>query len=365
MALSDPNDPRPRYRAEDLRAYTTGVLAHFGMPAEDAATAAEVLIDADLSGIESHGIAHLPWHRGYAPGFKAGVVNPKPNIQVVRESPVSATWDADGGLGVLTSYKAMAACLEKAATTGMGMIAVRNGRHFGAAGYYARMAAERDMVGMAMCNVPPIAVAAGGLDRVYGTNPIAFGAPVEGDHPFLLDIATTAVAGGKLEIAARQGKEIPPGWAVNADGTDSSDPRILAQGGGLLPLGSRLSTSSHKGYGLGLMVDILSGLLPGAGSGLWTDRRTLVQGHWFAAWRIDAFRDLDEFKSDMKRMVDTIRATRPAPGVERVLIPGDPEALAQIDRRANGVPLDQETIEQLTTLGLECQCEFPGPVAGR
>ena len=220
------------------------------------------------------------------------------------------------------------------------------------------MAADRDMIGMAMCNVPPIAVAAGGLDRVYGTNPIAFGAPVEGDSPFLLDIATTAVAGGKLEIAQRQGKRLPTGWAVDADGADSDDPTIMRQGGALLPLGSRLATSSHKGYGLGLMVDILSGVLPG-GSALFSDRAKLVQGHWFAAWRIDAFRDLGEFKAEMKQMVDHIRATRPAPGVEAVLIPGDPEARARRDREANGIPLDHETVEQLTALGEEVGAAFP------
>src|SRR4029079_9617142 len=135
--------------------------------------------------------------------------------------------DAKCVLGVLTSAKAMEACMLKAETTGIGMVTVRNGRHFGAAGYYARVAAERGLIGMAMCNVPPIAVASGGLDRVYGTNPIAMAAPIEGGSPFLLDIATTAVAGGKLEIAMRQGKPIPAGWAVDGEGGDSPDPAIL------------------------------------------------------------------------------------------------------------------------------------------
>ena len=353
---------RPRFAAPDLRTFTCGVFRHFGVPEADAATAAEVLIDADLAGIESHGIAHLPWHPGYAPGLRRGIVNPRPAITTVRESAVTATWDADRGLGVLTSQRAMAACIEKARISGLAMIAVRNGRHFGAAGYYAHMAAKEDMIGMAMCNVPPIANAAGGLDRVYGTNPIAFGAPVEGDHAYLLDIATTTVAGGKLEIAARQGKRLPAGWAVDGEGADSDDPLILRSGGALLPLGSRLETSSHKGYGLGLMVDILSGVLPGIGSGLFLDRSVLEQGHWFAAWRIDAFRDLTEFKGEMKRMVDHLRATRPAPGVPAVLVPGDPEATARADREAHGVPLDAETITQLRELGVETSTQFPAPL---
>ena len=331
----------------------------------DAATGAEVLIDADLAGIESHGIAHLPWHPGYAPGLKRGIVSADPKIEVIRNGPVAATWDAGGGLGVVIARKAMETAIAKAQATGVGMVAVRNSRHFGAAGYYARLATERDLVGMAMCNVPPIAVAAGGLDRVYGTNPIAMAAPVQGSHPFLLDIATTAVAGGKLEIAARQGKAIPAGWAVDANGEDTSDPEILRKGGGLLPLGSRTETSSHKGYGLGLMVDILSGVLPGMGSALFADRSVLAQGQWFAAWSIAAFYDPNEFKAEMRKMVDHIRATRPAVEGQPVLIPGDPEEMARHERTRLGIPLDEETITQLRSLGEEVGIPFPQPLADR
>ncbi len=356
-------DPRPRYSAESLRVFTAAVFERLGVPSADAETAAEVLIDADLAGIESHGIAHLPWHSGYAPGLKRGLVNPKPAVKILRDSPVAATWDGDAGLGVVVAKHAMDACIAKATATGIGMIAVTNGRHFGAAGYYAHMAARGDCIGMAMCNVPPLAVAGGGLDRVFGTNPIAMAAPVAGDHAFLLDIATTTVAGGKLEIALRQGHAIPRGWAVDADGNDSDDPSILRKGGALLPLGSYMETSAHKGYGLGLMVDILSGVLPGMGSALFSDRQTLVQGQWFAAWRIDAFRDLSEFKADMKRMVDHIRATRPGPGRDAVLIPGDPEAAKRAVNSQIGIPLDAESVAQLTALGEELAVEFPKAIA--
>ncbi len=359
-----PPDPEPdtrqRFGAEALRTFTAAVFERLGMPPTDAAEGAEVLIDADLSGIESHGIAHLPWHPGYAPGFARGLVNPTPAVRVLRESPVAATWDADGGLGVLIARRAMLAAIARAESAGIGMVAVRNGRHFGAAGYYARMAAEREMIGMAMCNVPPLAVAAGSLDRAYGTNPIAMAAPVEGSHPFVLDIATTAVAGGKLEIAQRQGKPIPAGWAVDASGKDTEDPEILRKGGSLLPLGSYLETSSHKGYGLGLMVDILTGILPGMGSALFAPRHE--QGWWCAAWRIDAFRDVVEFKADMKRMADHLRALRPAPGVQRVQVPGDPEARAREERSRSGVPLDQETITQLRELGASLGLDMPAPM---
>jgi len=354
------NDARDRFEHGELLRFTTAVFEGLGMPAADARRGADVLLDADLAGIESHGIAHLAWHPGYAPGFRRGVINPRPEVRVLRDSPVAATWDADGGLGVLIAARAMDAAIEKASATGIGMVAVTNGRHFGAAGYYARMAAERDMIGMAMCNVPPLAVASGSLDRAFGTNPIAFAAPVEDSHPFLLDIATTAVAGGKLEIAARQGKPIPPGWAVDGDGNDSADPLILRSGGALQPLGSYSETSSHKGYGLGLMVDILTGVLPGMGSAIFEGAR--MQGQWFAAWRIDAFRDVAEFKADMKRMAGHLRGLRPRPGVEAVLVPGDPEARAREERTRLGIPLDAETINQLHQLATELGIEPPAPL---
>jgi LDH2 family malate/lactate/ureidoglycolate dehydrogenase len=353
-------ESRLRFRYDDLLRLCTGAFEKLGMPRADAARGAEVLLDADLTGIESHGIAHLAWHPGYAPGFKRGLIDPNPTISVLRDSPVAATWDAGGGLGVFVGAKAMEAAIAKAEATGIGMVAVTNGRHFGAAGYYARMAAERDMIGMAMCNVPPLAVASGSLDRAYGTNPIAFGAPVQDDHPFLLDIATTAVAGGKLEIATRQGKPIPAGWAVDAEGNDSDDPTVLRKGGALQPLGSYIETSSHKGYGLGIMVDILTGVLPGMGSALFEGAR--MQGQWFAAWRIDAFRDIDGFKADMKRMVDQLRSLRPRPGVEAVLVPGDPEAKAREERLRLGIPLDAETVEQLTALAGELGLAMPGAI---
>ena len=348
-----------RYRASDLRTFTAAAFRHFGVSDEDAAIGAEVLIDADLAGIESHGIAHLATHTGYVPGLKNGIVVASAQPAIVRDSPVAATWDAHGGLGIVTARKAMEACIAKAAETGIGMITVRNGRHFGAAGYYAQMATRYDMVGMAMCNVPAIGAAAGGLDRVYGTNPIAFGAPVEGGPPFLLDIATTAVAAGKLEIAMRQGKRIPAGWAMDAEGNDTDDAEALRKGGALLPLGSRLGTSSYKGYGLGLMVDILSGILPGAGSGLFIERGSGVHNFWFAAWRIDAFTEPPAFKAEMRRMVEQIRGTRPAAGVERVLIPGDPEHAARAERERDGVPLDTETVAELEALGREIGVGFP------
>ncbi len=350
------SDSRERFAADRLRDHTAATFEHCGMPAAADATAAHVLLDADLKGIESHGIAHLTWHPGYVSGLRDGRVNPIPTVRVLRETPATLALDGDGGMGVVVAAEAMERCIALAEASGIGMVTVRNGRHFGAAGYYAERAAERGLIGMASCNVRPLAVPAGGTDRAFGTNPLAFAAPIAGREPFSLDMATTAVAGGKLEIAGRQGKRLPDGWAVDADGLPSDDPEALALGGALLPLGSSLETSSYKGYGLGLVADILSG----AGFGMALARREM--GQWFAAWRIDAFRDPDEFRAEMADLADRIHAIAPAPGVDRVRIPGDKEAEARADREANGIPLDSAVVAQLRELAAETGVPFPDPL---
>ena len=355
------SETRERFEAEALRDHTAATLDHFGMPAADAALAAEVLIDADLKGIESHGIAHLTWHGGYVPGLRDGRVNPTPTIRVLRETPATLALDGDGGMGVVVATEAMDRCIARAETSGIGMVTIRNGRHFGAAGYYAERAAARGLIGMASCNTPVLAVPAGGTERAFGTNPLAFAAPIAGREPFSLDMATTAVAGGKLEIAGRQGKRLPSGWAVDAGGNDSDDPSALGKGGALLPLGSHLETSSYKGYGLGLVADILSGVLSGAGFGMVMPRPHM--GQWFAAWRIDAFRDPAEFQTELADLADRIHAIAPAPGVDRVRIPGDKEAEARADRERNGIPLDRAVVEQLRELAAETGVPFPAPLA--
>lgn len=255
----------------------------------------------------------------------------------------------------------MDAAIAKANATGIGMIAVTNGQHFGAAGYYARMAAERDMIGMAMCNVVPIAVASGSLDRAYGTNPIAFAAPVQDDHPFLLDIATTAVAGGSSKSPpARENPSRPAGpWTRRAT-TAMIEPSCEKAGRAPQPLGSYVDTSSHKGYGLGLMVDVLTGVLPGMGSAIFEGAR--MQGQWFAAAnrRLPGFRWLQGGHEAHGRPPPRVAAPSRHRGGAR---PGDPEAAARADRTVNGIPLDAETIDQLNALGEELGIAAPRPLA--
>jgi L-2-hydroxycarboxylate dehydrogenase (NAD+) len=361
MAMPQAQAERRRYDADALRRFMSAVLESYGMPGADAGIGAQVLNDADLSGIESHGIAQFAVHAQYERGLRDRSVAARLETRKLRESSVTAAWDSGRGFGPLVAYRAMETAIEKAAAHGIGMVTVRDGRHFGAGGYFARMAAERDMIGICLSNAPAFAVPPGGLDRVCGTNPIAMAAPVEGTHPFVIDVSTTVVAGGKLAIARRQGKPIPEGWAVNGDGSPSTDPAIIYNGGHLLPLGAGPSGAGHKGYGLSLMVDILGGVLSGNGSGMFITMANMRQGQWFAAWRIDAFVDPAEFKREMRRLVDAIHASRPIRPGETIRVPGDASAAARIANRRDGIPLEAETIAACREIAERTGVAFPEP----
>jgi L-2-hydroxycarboxylate dehydrogenase (NAD+) len=354
---------RRRYDAAAVRRFIAAVLQSHGVAAEDAAIAATVINDADRSGIESHGIAHFAAHPHYERGLRDGTIAARPDIRTLRESSVTAAWDSGSGLGSVVAHRAMQAAIDKASAHGIGMVSVKDGRHFGANGYYARMAAERDMIGMCVSNAPAFALPPGGLDRVCGTNPIAMAAPGESSHPFVIDVSTTTVSGGKLAIARRQGKPIPHGWAVNGDGSPSTDPSIIYNGGHLLPLGAGQVGAEHKGYGLSLMVDILGGVLSGTGSGMFIQMAGMRQGQWFAAWRIDAFVDVGEFKREMRKLVDAIHASRPLRAGEVIRVPGDASAAARIANERDGIPLEAETIAQCEEIARRTGVAFPAPKA--
>jgi L-2-hydroxycarboxylate dehydrogenase (NAD+) len=356
-------DTRPltrRYAAADLIAFTKAALIECGMPEEDAEIGATVLVDADLNGVDSHGIAHLPSHGGYVPGFKAGTVNPTPNIHAVRETPATALLDGDRGFGPLVSYRAMQLAIEKAKAVGSGSVAVTNSRHFGAAGYYALMAARENCIGLSMTNAGPWVNPAGGAQKMIGTNPIAVAAPAFREQTFYFDMATSTVAMGKFEIARREQKPVPHGWALDAAGEHTTDVETLYSVGGLTPLGSSLTTSSYKGYALGAMVDVFCGILSGIGYSMALQRPGA--GHFFAAWQVDAFMPLDEFATQVDEMQRTLASCPPAPGVERVLLPGQKEFETRREREANGVPLHRSVYTSLEQLAGDLGIAPPRPL---
>ena len=345
--------------ANQLRTFTESIFLSIGCSDADARLAADVLLSADLRGVDSHGVARLP---GYVRLYDLGRLNPQPDIKIVHESPSTAVVDGDRGLGLVVGPWAMRVAIEKARVAGTGWVAVRNSNHFGIAGYHAMLALEHDMIGQAMTHAAPLVVPTFSLDKLLGTNPIAVAVPALTEPPFVADFASTAVAYGKLEILQRKGQPIPEGWAQDADGRPTTDANAVKNGGGLLPLGSDREHGSHKGYGLGAIVDIFSGVLSGANYGPWVPPFATAgfmsaqegvgagTGHFFGAMRLDAFRPANEFKQHMDIWIQRFRDARAIPG-QRVLIPGDPERTMEAERLTNGIPVVDVVIKSLKELG--------------
>ncbi len=344
-----------------LRETVTAFFERMGVPAGDAALAADVLVLADLRGVETHGVSNTP--RDYLRGYSVGEINPRPNWRVVRESPSTATIDCDAGIGLVVAPKAMEIAIAKAEEVGIGMAVMRNGRHLGMAAYHAMMALERDMIGMCMTSTPESMAPTFGSEPRLGTNPVALAAPAGREAPFVFDAAATAIAGNKMLLARRLGTDILPGWLADEDGSPIMDafpaPEPSFRGGKatlMLPVGATRELGSHKGYGWACIVDILGGIVSGGGYGMNPGRPNF--GHSVTAYRIDAFMDVDDFKNTMDEWLETLRTTKPAPGHERVLYPGLPEAEDEADRRANGIPLHPEVVDWFRDTCAELEIPF-------
>jgi L-2-hydroxycarboxylate dehydrogenase (NAD+) len=347
-----------RYPSEALRRFIADVLDRLGMPPDDAELGAAILHDADLAGVDTHGIVNLPTHAHYATGLRNGEVDPRGAVTVLRDSPVAAAWDSGRGFGPVVAHRAMEAAIAKAEASGIGMITVRDARHFGANGYFAEMAARRGLLGMVSSNTPVAGFPPGGLAPAVGTNPFAFAAPVGDGPPLVFDIAMTAASGSKVIAARLARKTVPDGWVVDAGGNPTNDPNAQCEGGALELLGGEVAR--HKGYGLALMIDVL-GILSGNGSGIWqSGRPTWTQGQWFAAWRIDLFIDPDEFLAEMRRVADYVHAVPAKPGAT-VQLPGERRAACRIERGEQGIPLADELVAQLEQLAAETGVPFPAP----
>jgi len=343
------------FPAETLQRFAADVFCSFGVPDADAERAAEILVLADLRGIDSHGIARLS---AYVEMLIAGRINPRPNVTIVRETPSTATDDGDNGLGMVVAPRAMRIAMDKADAAGTGWVAVRGSNHYGIAGYYVLEALKRDQIGWAMTNTTRMVAPLWGAERMLGTNPIAIAFPGLEEPPVVIDMATTAAAFGKVEMAIRKGAAIPPGWAIDRDGGPTTDPTAMAEGGALLPLGSERERGGHKGYCLAAMVDLLSGPLAGANWGRFTPPFTLKYdeqtrevgkglGHFFGAMQIAAFADVAEFKRQVDDWIRTLRSCRPAPGTAGPLIPGDPEREAEARHLRDGIPLIESVTDEL------------------
>jgi L-2-hydroxycarboxylate dehydrogenase (NAD+) len=351
---------------ERLREFCVRVFLHFGVPKKDAAQAAEVLAAADLRGIDSHGVARLHMYNDL---LSEGRINPKPKIKVVRSTLSTATLDGDNGLGLVVGPQANQMAMDMAEKAGSGWVSIRNTSHYGIAGYYVLKALERDLIGWAMTNSTKMVAPLWGVERMLGTNPIAIAFPGKEEPPIVIDMATCAAAYGKVEMARRRGEMIPEGWAIDKQGRFTKNPEDIIDGGALSPLGSDRERGGHKGYCLGIMVDVLSGVLSGANWGPFAPSFALRQetpkrsvgkgvGHFFGALQIRGFLDVDEFKRQIDDYVRTFRATKPAPGTTGPLLPGDPEREAEKVRRKKGVPLILPVIEELRDVSAKTGIPF-------
>lgn len=338
------------------RAQLRALLQAWGMKEDFAERTAEVMAWADLHGVDSHGISMVPL---YFERSGNGRVNMRATPRVLRETPVSALVDGDGGLGHEPGRQAMELAIARAHAIGVGVVVVRNSSHFGAAGFYTRMAADAGLVGMAATSAAGVQVApTGGAEARLGTDPWSFAAPGSDGVPFLLDMATTTVAAGRIRNKANEGLPTPAGWLLTKDGLPSTDPLEAAEKGGYLTsLGGSAEGSSYKGYGLSVMVNILSACL--SGSTLITDSMHQKQpfgmdiGHFFLALNPELFREEGAFEADMTALCGALRGTRPVNAAAPVMVAGDKERAIAERRLREGIPVGPRLLAQVEAIARE------------
>lgn len=337
-----------------LKAFAVECLRHAGMREADAEVVADSLIFADLRKVSSHGIARLPI---YVKRLQLGLVSPSPAIRMISERGNVAVLDGGNGPGQVIARAAMEKAMSIAGQRGIGACGVRNSNHCGALAYYSMMAIEQDMIGMAMTNANPTMAPWGGSAAMLGTNPISMAVPAGEELPVVMDMATSAVARGKVILAAKEAREIPLGWGINEHGEPTQDPKEALKGA-LVPLGGA------KGYALALMVDVLSGVLTGARCGSRVNalydnlEEPQGAGHFMCAVNISDFMDPAAFKARMDGVIRELKAAKPARGVDRVYLPGELEFMAERERRRSGIPLDRGVFEELRATGNEVGVEI-------
>ncbi len=335
-----PHDEAVHVDIDDMNATVKEIFLKMGMPDADADKAAEVLVYADIRGIESHGVSNML--RRYVESFGENGINPTPKPKIIREMPAAATLDGDGGHGLVIGPIAMEMAIERAKTYGIGTITANNGRHFGAAAYHAAMAIPHGMIGVAMTTGGMQVLPVDGAKPMFGLNPIAIAVPTNSEAPFIFDASMSSVAGNKIALAKRLGVDVAPGWITGSDGVPIMEESPVPDEFFMLPSGGTREGGAHKGSSLGIWVEIMCSLIGASGAG---PNRRGGAAHHFIAYNIEAFTDLEEFKSDMDIYMNEIKNTPPIPGKERVVYAGLPEHEEEIERRENGIPYHPEVID--------------------
>ncbi|MEW6046817.1 MAG: Ldh family oxidoreductase [Bacillota bacterium] len=338
-----------------LERFATALFVRSGLAPEGASLVSRCLVMADLRGVDSHGVTRIPI---YVKRLEKGLVNPHPQVRAERVSASVCLVDGDNGMGALVGTRAMEQALSMAGEAGVGVAAVRRSNHYGMAAFYALQALDRGCIGMTMTNAPPTLAPWGGRQALLGTNPLAVAVPAGQHPPIVLDMATSVVARGKIILAAQRGEPIPEGWALDPDGAPTTDAR-RALAGVVLPFGG------PKGSGLAILVDILAGVLTGAAFGrrIGDLYRNFEQaqdvGHFFLALNIATFMPVAEFLRRMDEMIADLKRCAPASGHTEVLLPGEPEARCEAERRRTGIPLSSDVAAALYDVGERLDVPFP------
>ena len=345
-------------KVDVLRKFTEDVFIKLGVPEEDAKITADVLLAANRRGINSHGVARLKRYVGYIQNNK---MNPRTELKVIKETPVSLLVSAGNGLGQVAGYKTMKMVIEKTKKSGMCFAAVKESNHFGIAGYYSMMALEENLIGISLTNSAPLVLPTFGKEAVIGTNPLSFAIPTKSNKPFVLDMATSTVPRGKLEVYNRMNKPIPETWATDEEGHPTTEAgRVLdnmlnRKGGGLLPLGGATEEmGSHKGYGLSVLVDILSGVLSGGAFGpiIYSNKQAAGVCHFFGAINPEIFIPTDEFKDNMDKFIEILKNSAKISGKERIYIHGEKEFKKE-ELQKETVSVYYKVVENLREIGTE------------
>ncbi len=344
---------------DDLRTFTSGIFNRLGLSSEDASLVADCLVKANLRGVDSHGVSRIPI---YAKRLRLKLVNPRPNIRANRVAPAASLVDGDDGMGMIVGTRAMAEAIAIARESGMGLAGVRRSTHYGMAAYFVLQAISEDCIGFAFTNASPGMAPWGGSKPVLGVNPIAVGVPAGRRPPFVLDMAMSVIARGKIRLAGLRGKPIPEGIGLDAEGRPSTDGLKVLDGGTVLPFGG------YKGSGLALWMEIMGGVFTGAAFA--GEMRSLYGdfsgpqrlGHVFMAIPADLFMSIEEFKDRMDTMIERYRSSPKARGVDEILMPGELEEHEEAKRRVAGIPVPPEVAEELRREGEDVGVSFPKPV---
>lgn len=365
-------EERPFISWELAGDFMTSAFEKLGVPKEEAFICADVLMESDRRGIESHGCNRFK--PIYVDRIKAGIQNPVTNFEIIKETPTTAVVDGHDGMGMIVAHKAMTLAIKKAKTYGMGMVAARNSTHYGIAGYYASMAAGNDMIGITGTNARPSIAPTFGVENMLGTNPLTIGLPTDEEFPFILDCATSITQRGKIEYYARIGKETPKGMVIGRDGSAMTDSKAILEDltsgdAALAPLGGiGEELAGYKGYGYATVVEILSAALQ-AGSflkmltGIAEDGKKVPYhlGHFFIAIDTEAFLGAESFKKTAGNILRDLRGSRLAPGEERIYTAGEKEYLCWQERKDKGIPIGEAVQKEFIAVRdmLELPIRFP------